>query len=298
MTVEFGIHLALNQAGAPALDRPAYYRQCLEVGADALKALWVSDHLQKGDADVLEAWTTIAYLAAFAPSYRVGNMVLGQGYRNPAMLAKMAATLQMLTGGKVVLGIGAGWQEDEYHAYGYPFPSAGQRIEQLSEAVEVIRTMWTSAPASYEGTYYTVQDAYCLPQPVPPPPILIGGQGPKLIRVAAEKADAWVWDAPLEMYQVPYQRLVHSCGEIGRELSEIKLIAEFDVYFPHDSADFPAPYWSGYEDLMTAPFGPTPADALGQIHPLVELGVSEFCVVFWDLETLRRFVQEIVPNFS
>lgn len=298
VTVEFGIHLALNQAGAPAPNRLAYYRQCLEIGEEALKALWVSDHLQNGDDDLLEAWTTIAYLAASAPSYRVGTMVLGQGYRNPALLAKMAATLQMLTDGKLVLGIGAGWQEDEYHAYGYPFPTARQRIEQLAEAIDVIRTMWTNAPASYAGRYYTVRDAYCLPHPVPAPPILIGGQGPKLIRVAAEKADAWVWDAPLEMYQAPYQRLVRSCGEIGRNLSEIKLVAEFEVYFPADSADFPAPYWSGYEDFMTAPFGPTPADALGQIDPLVELGVSEFCVAFWDLDTLRRFVHEVVPNFG
>src|SRR4051794_34334330 len=100
VSVEFGIHLAANAGGAPAPDRFAYYEQCLEIGAEALKALWVSDHLQKGDAGLPEGWTTIAYLAASAPSYRVGNMVLGQGYRNPALLAKMAATLQMLTGGR------------------------------------------------------------------------------------------------------------------------------------------------------------------------------------------------------
>jgi hypothetical protein len=97
---------------------------------------------------------------------------------------------------------------------------------------------------------------------------------------------------------VPYQRLVRSCGEIGRDLSEITLVAEFDAYFPRDSADFPAPSWSGYQDFMTAPLGPSPADALDQIHPLVELGVTEFCVAFWDLDTLRRFVQEVVPHFG
>jgi alkanesulfonate monooxygenase SsuD/methylene tetrahydromethanopterin reductase-like flavin-dependent oxidoreductase (luciferase family) len=233
-----------------------------------------------------------------APSYRVGNMVLGQGYRNPALLAKMAATLQVLTAGRFVLGIGAGWQEDEYLSYGYPFPRPGERIEQLGEAVDLIRTMWAGGPVTYEGKHYAVRDAYCEPRPSPLPPILIGGQGPKLLRVAAAKADAWVWDGPLEMYQPPFQRLVESCERIGRPLSDIKLVAEFDAYFPADRADFPEPQWSGYLDFMITPLGPTPADAHAQLMPLVELGVQEFCVAFWDLPTLRRFVDEVVPQFS
>lgn len=298
MTVEFGIHLAPNSVGSPVPDELGYYRQCLAIGEGALKALWVSDHLQKGDAGLLEGWTTMAYLAALAPSYRVGNMVLGQSYRNPALLAKMAVTLQTLTRGRFVLGLGAGWQEDEYLAYGYSFPRAGERIEQLAEAIDLIRAMWTTAPATYEGTHYAVHDAYCLPHPDPVPPILIGGQGPKLMRVAAQKADAWVWDGPLEMYRPPYERLVRSCAEIDRDLSQIKLVAEFDAYFPADQADFPDPYWSGYQDFMTTPLGPTPAEALAKIRPLVELGVSDFCIAFWDLATLRRFVDDVVPHFD
>jgi alkanesulfonate monooxygenase SsuD/methylene tetrahydromethanopterin reductase-like flavin-dependent oxidoreductase (luciferase family) len=117
------------------------------------------------------------------------------------------------------------------------------------------------------------------------------------MRVAAAKADAWVWDGPMEMYQPPYQRLVESCDEIGRPLSEIKLVAEFDAYFPHDRADYPEPQWSGYLDFMTSPLGPTPTEARDKLMPLVELGVQEFCVVFWDLHTLRRFVDELIPQF-
>src|SRR5664279_5954362 len=109
----------------------------------------------------------------------------------------------------------------------------------------------TSAPASYAGKHYVVRDAYCEPRPSPPPPILIGGGGPKLMRVAAAKADAWVWDGPLEIYQPPYQRLVDNCEQIGRPHSEIKL-AEFDAYFPADRADFPEPQPSGYLDFMTS----------------------------------------------
>jgi alkanesulfonate monooxygenase SsuD/methylene tetrahydromethanopterin reductase-like flavin-dependent oxidoreductase (luciferase family) len=298
MAVEFGIHLARNQVGEPAPDRLHYYRQCLEIGDGALRALWLSDHLQHGDAPLFEAWTTLSYVAALAPSYRVGNMVLGQSYRNPALLAKMAATLQALTSGKFVLGIGAGWQEDEYRSYNFPFPGGGERIEQLSEAIDLIRTMWTSAPATYEGNHYAVRDAYCEPRPDPQPPILVGGQGPKLMRVAAAKADAWVWDGPLEMYQQPYQRLVQSCEEIGRPLSDIKLVAEFDAYFPADGADFPEPRWSGYLDFMSAPLGPTPAEAHSELMRLVDIGVTEFCIYFWDQPTLHRFVDEVVPQFS
>jgi alkanesulfonate monooxygenase SsuD/methylene tetrahydromethanopterin reductase-like flavin-dependent oxidoreductase (luciferase family) len=245
MAVEFGIHLARNQVGDPAPDRLAYYRHCIEIGEGAMKALWVSDHLQNGDTPIYEAWTTLTYVAAMAPSYRVGNMVLGQSYRNPALLAKMAATLQDLTAGRLVLGIGAGWQEDEYVAYGFPYPSAGERIEQLGEVIDVLRTMWTQQPANYAGKHFAVHDAYCEPRPEPVPPILIGGQGPKLMRLAAAKADAWVWDGPREMYQPPYDRLVQACADLGRPLSEIKLVAEFDAYFPADRADFPEPEWSG-----------------------------------------------------
>ena len=298
MTVEFGIHLGMNSEGDPAPDRLAYYQQCLEISTGALKALWLSDHLQKGDAPVFEAWTTLSYLAALAPSYRVGNMVLGQSYRNPALLAKMAATLQSLTAGRLVLGIGAGWQEDEYTAYDFPYPRAGERIEQLSEAVDLIRAMWTSAPEHYEGRHYAVREAYCEPQPDPPPPILIGGQGPKLMRVAAAKADAWVWDGPLEMYQPPLRRLVDSCQQIGRPLSDIKLVAEFDAYFPANRADFPDPSWSGYLDFMTSPLGLSPAQARDELLRLVAVGVEEFCVYFHDLPTLQRFVDEVVPHFT
>jgi len=297
MLPDFGVHLALNQVGAPAPDRLAYYLQTLEIGEGGLSAMWVSDHLQSGERPVFEGWTALTYLAALAPSYRVGHMVLSQSYRNPALLAKMAATLQTLTGGRFVLGLGAGWQEDEYLAYGYPFPPASERIEQLGEVIDLLRVMWTGAPATYEGRHYRVRDAYCEPRPELVPPILVGGQGPKLMRLVAAKADAWHWDGPLELYRPPYDRLVRGCDELGRDISEIKLTAGFEVYFPPDRADFPEPYWSGYENFMVAPFGPTPAEAIDQIRPLVELGVSEFAVSFWDLDALCAFVDEVIPAF-
>jgi alkanesulfonate monooxygenase SsuD/methylene tetrahydromethanopterin reductase-like flavin-dependent oxidoreductase (luciferase family) len=298
MGLDFGIDLGMNQVGDRSADRLGYYRQCLQAGEGAFSAMWVSDHLQKGDAPVYEGWTTLTYLAALAPSYRAGHLVLSQSYRNPALLAKMAATLQALSGGRLVLGLGAGWQEDEYLSYGFPYPPAGTRIEQLGEAVDVVRAMWTQAPATYEGKHYQVRDAYCEPRPDPCPRILIGGQGAKVMRLVAEKADAWQWDGPLSLYQPPYDRLVRSCADLGRDLGEITLVAGFEAYFPHDAADFPEPSWSGYEDFMTTPFGPTPSDAIDEIRRLADLGVTEFTTWFWDLNTLRRFVDEVVPAFA
>ncbi|MFN2562706.1 MAG: LLM class flavin-dependent oxidoreductase [Jatrophihabitans sp.] len=295
MRLDFGVHLGLNQVGDPAPDRLAYYEQLLAIGEGALSALWVSDHLQKDDAPVLEAWTTLTYLAALAPSFRVGHLVLSQSYRNPALLAKMAATLQMLTGGRFVLGLGAGWQADEYHAYGFPFPSAGERIAQLGEAIDLIRAMWSGSPASYAGRHYRVEGAHCEPRPEPHPPILVGGQGQKVMRMVAEKADAWHWDGPIEIYRPPYDRLAAHCETIGRDISKIKLLAGIEVYFPADSADFPQPYWSGYENFMTTPFGPTPADAIAMMQPMIELGVTEFTVIFWDSQSARSFVDKVIP---
>lgn len=117
------------------------------------------------------------------------------------------------------------------------------------------------------------------------------------MHLVAAKADAWHWDGPIELYRPPYDRLAQSCDELQRGVDQIKLTAGFDTYFPRDRADFPEPYWSGYQDFMTTPFGPTPAEAIAQIEPLVELGVTEFAVAFWDLDTLRAFIDEVIPAF-
>jgi alkanesulfonate monooxygenase SsuD/methylene tetrahydromethanopterin reductase-like flavin-dependent oxidoreductase (luciferase family) len=295
--VEFGIHLYGAGDGETLAEATERNLEELAVGEGALTSLWVSDHVQYGPEPCFEGWTRLTYLAALAPSYRVGHLVLAHGFRNPALLAKMAATLQHLTGGRLVLGLGAGWDEAEYTAYDLPFPSPGTRIAQLGEAIDLMRAMWTSLPASYTGATYRVADAYCSPPPDPVPPILIGGQGPKLMRLAAEKADMWVWDYPYEMYRAPYDRLVTSCAEIGRPLSEIRLVCEAAVEFPDDPADFPEPEPSGYLDFMVEFLGPTPRDAVEQLKPIVDLGVAEIIVGTRDRTTIRRFVEEVVPAF-
>src|SRR5437667_9808326 len=124
------------------------YRSSLERLPAEFSTIWVDDHLQFQDRRVLEGWTRLTYLAAAFPRFRYGHLVLSQSFRNPALLAKMGATLQELTGGRFILGLGAGWHEEEYRAFGYEYPSGGARVAQLAEAIEVIRAMRTQAPAT------------------------------------------------------------------------------------------------------------------------------------------------------
>jgi alkanesulfonate monooxygenase SsuD/methylene tetrahydromethanopterin reductase-like flavin-dependent oxidoreductase (luciferase family) len=193
--VDFGISLGLPAAEDMG-DRHAYYRDVLRRGEGWFTSAWLSDHLMKDNSPTLEGWTALAFLAAEFPAYAFGNLVLSQSFRNPALLAKMAVTLHYLTGGRLILGIGAGWQADEYLAYGYPYPSAGTRVEQLDEAIDVLRAMWSQSPASYEGRHYHIRNAYCEPRPATPIQILVGGHRPKLMRIVAQKADIWQWDDP------------------------------------------------------------------------------------------------------
>ena len=307
MPVEFGISL-LPPSTDTFDDRHAWFLELLPRGEGAFSSAWYPDHLMSGAVPRLEAWTAITYLAAEAPTYRFGNLVLSQSYRNPALLAKMASTLQYLTGGRLILGIGAGWQADEYAAYDYPYPSAGVRVAQLAEAIDVLRAMWTESPATYEGEHYRVRNAYCEPRPTVPIPILVGGRRPKFMRVAAEKADIWQWDGPIERWRLPYDLLVANCSEIGRPLDSITLSTFGEVYFPSNPADFPEEMPLGYTDPAKDPsgafaeerdwiLGPTPEAAIESLRPLVELGLGQATCYFWDRRSLDLFIREVIPAF-
>ena len=215
------------------VDELDHIRTILESAPPAFTTVWISDHLQFDDDPVDEGWTKLTYLAAAFPRFTYGHLVLCQSYRNPALLAKMAATLQHLTGGRFILGLGAGWHDEEYHAYGFDFPRAGVRVAQLAETIEVVRAMWTQSPATYHGEYFHVENAYCEPRPDPPIPIMVGTNGPKALAVTARLADWWNWDGPWDlMYEKPYETLKAACEAIGRPVSEIKLTSGIDVSLP------------------------------------------------------------------
>lgn len=159
-------------------------------------SVWIADHFYGFDADkkegFLEAWTTLTWLAAKFPDVMLCHHVLGHGYRNPALTAKMASTLQVLSGGRFMLGIGGGWREDEYRAYGYDFPAPAVRLRQLEEVVQICRLMWTEEHPTFHGTYFRIDDAAATPRPEVVPPICIGSSGEKIgLPIVGRHADMW-----------------------------------------------------------------------------------------------------------
>ena len=275
-----------------------HYRSVLERLPEQFSTIWISDHLQFGASPRMEGWTLLTYLAAAFPRFRYGHLVLAQSFRNPALLAKMAASLQALTKGRFILGLGAGWHEEEYRAYNFPYPSGGVRVAQLAEAMEVCHAMWTDAPATYHGTHYQVEGAYCEPRPDPPIPIMVGTNGPKALAVTARLADWWNWDGPWEqVYRQPYETLQARCEEIGRPFAEITLTAGLTVSMPDDPAAFEPTYEHGFYPGQVFPvLGPTPDDVIREIERLVDVGVAHFQVASEDERTLDRFITEVVPR--
>jgi len=257
--------------------------------------LWFDDHFMKDGAPLLESWTTLAYLAGKYPAFKLGTAVLSQSYRNPALLAKMMSSLQFLTGGRYIAGIGAGWKEDEYLAYGYEFPPLKTRFDQLEEVLLILRAMWHNSPATFKGKYHQIEEADCEPLPSPPPPLLIGGGGEKrTLRLVAQYAD-WM-NLPFatpDVFRHKLQVLRRHCDDVGRNMDDIKKTAWLYLYITPDGAE-PAPI-SGDRFVM---YG-TPARIGEQLQEYVDLGVEHFMLRFVDFPELHgaeSFVSHVAPH--
>ena len=193
--------------------------------------LWVSDHLLLNkDAvatDCLEAWTLLAALARDTEGIRIGPMVSAQSYRNPALLAKMAAGLDHMSDGRLEFGLGAGWKEVEYRQYGYDFPEPGIRVTQLVETLEICTRLWRDERATYQGRHYRIVDAVASPKPLQRPlPIWIGGTKPRVMRIAAKYAHWFNMSSPSTSVdeRVPQLRagLADACAAVGRDPATLR----------------------------------------------------------------------------
>ena len=278
MTVEFGLSLP----SGPPKDRIDQFLLGLEETLPALQghiaSLWMTDHFFWGDEPTYEAWTVIAYLAARWPQFKIGPIVLGQSYRNPALMAKMGATLQALSQGNFIMAVGAGWKEDEYHAYGYPYPRAGTRVEQLADTLEIIKRMWTEpGPVSYQGTHYSITNAYCEPRPNPVPPLLVGGGGNKTMLVAAQYADWWnIPDANFTDYKAKVHLLHQHCRTLGRDPASLRLTWFGRLAVGRTEAEA-LQRGSGQWTPQNAFVG-TAVQVVEQMRQFVDLGVDYFMV--------------------
>lgn len=230
MKIKFGVTIdaapeMLFKADYATINKMAV--QCERLG---YYSLWVMDHLtwgRGGEGAVFEAWTLLSALATEIKKMRLGTMVACNSFRNPALTAKIAATLDVISNGRVILGYGAGWKRDEYEAYGFPFPKPSVRVRQMREGVAIIKKLWTGETASFEGAFYNIKDAVCRPKPIqkPHPPIIIGGGGEKYtLKASAELGDGWnIWDAPLERYKRKVDILTRYCDELGRSIEDLEL---------------------------------------------------------------------------
>jgi alkanesulfonate monooxygenase SsuD/methylene tetrahydromethanopterin reductase-like flavin-dependent oxidoreductase (luciferase family) len=271
-------------------------------------SVWVDDHMmpwaewQSNDTPYIECTTTIAYFAAAYPTLKFGASVLCQSYRNPGLLAKTAANLQLLTGGRFLFGIGAGWMEEEYQAYNFDFPKPSVRIAQLEEAVQIVKKLWTESPASFQGTYYRIQNAYCEPRPDPVPPLLIGGGGEQLtLRVVAKHADWWnIPGGTYKNYARKLEVLRGHCAAVGRDYDEIvktwsaEAVAVAGTESQAQRIEAASPY---SQDSIVG----TPAQVAEQLQAFVDLGVRVLIVRpldFPNTEGIKMFAQEVMPRLS
>jgi F420-dependent oxidoreductase-like protein len=274
-------------------------------------SLWLADHMwARGlpDVDHLEIWTALSALAARTTRLRLGSLVLCNSYRNPALVAKMAASLDQISAGRLELGMGAGWMDEEYRGYGYNFPSVRVRIEQLEEGLEVMRRLFTESRATFQGKYYALDDAPNNPKPRqrPWPPITIGGGGErKLLRLVARYADRW--NCPMNAAaELPHKlEVLHShCADVGRDPTAITVSEQVIVVLGKDAADL-AQRWTmakqllgGFADLEAIAVRGTPQQVVAGLRAKVERGVRLFTVMFGDfapVETIRLFGESVIP---
>ena len=264
--------------------------------------LWMPDHLQYGANKVAEGWTLLTWALARYPDKRCGHEVLCNSFRNPAHLAKMAATAQALSGGRVILGIGAGWNEEEYRTYGFPYPPARIRIAQLAEAIELIRRMWAGAPAEYQGEHYQISGAYCEPRPNPVPPVIVGGSGEKyLLRVVAGHADWWnyVWKGP-DAYAHKQEVLKAHCRDVGRDYDTIEQVVRVGILIAENEREVEglkrSPSIRSLNDIQIVG---TPAQVTETMQGIVKQGARRLTVNFADVprpEGTWLFASTVLPH--
>ena len=279
-----------------------------------LHSLWLADHMwARGmrDVDHLEIWTALTALAARTTRVRLGSLVLCNSYRSPALVAKMAASFDAISKGRLELGIGAGWMEEEYRGYGYNFGPVSRRIEQLDEGLDVIKRLFTERRATFQGKYYALDDAPNNPKPVqqPHPPITIGGAGERLLlRVVAKHADRWncPMNAAADMAH-KLEILRSHCAEVGRDPATITVSEQTIVVLGKDDADFKmrwgmaTQFLGGFADVVAVAVRGTPDQVVEGLRAKVERGVRLFTIMFGDLapaDTIRLFGEKVAPHLS
>jgi F420-dependent oxidoreductase-like protein len=306
-----------------ALDWETTKRAILRAEALGFDAAWAPDHLLLGrDNAEYECWTLLSAIAGFTDDINVGSLVLCNDYRNPALLAKMAATLDVVSEGRLELGLGAGWHEQEYDAYGWQYRDGFERLMRLDEAIRVIKRMWDAGSdgASFDGDHYRIEDAPCAPPPVqePHPPILVGGTGEEVtLKLVAKHADVWntdVFNGDLGTLEHKIDVIEDHCATVDRDPAEIEYSWDGHVVCTRDEDKYerlmdlmtPIQFEEEYTDQPDVTrenadeyfmLG-TPEECAEAIEERIEAGVTKF--QFWfvdypDLSGMELFADEVMP---
>lgn len=289
------------------------------------ESVWVYDHMHTSPLTsseaTHEAWSLMSALGAVTSRLRLGQMCTCLGYRNPALLAKIAATVDHISDGRVEMGIGAGWYEHEWRAYGYGFPSAGERLEMLDEGVRIMREAWARGVVSLEGEHYRVDGAIVQPQPLQPggiPVWIAGGGERKTLRIAARYADYTNFDGTPDGFAHKAEVLRGHCADLGRDPSEITMTANYNVAIGETEKEV-ADRLASLRDRMARHVGADEADrqlgayrglpGVGTPEQIVEklialrdlgmdYGIFYFPEIATDTSGLELFEREVVPALS
>lgn len=309
MTARVGFSVQTPVEGTTFAALARHWQRAEELGYDAA---WLDDHFYgvatPPSDNSLECWTLMAALARETSRLRFGALVTCNNYRHPPLLAKMAATLDHLSDGRLEFGLGAGWYEHEYIAYGYDFPPIGTRLAQLDEALQICRLMWTEERATFHGRHYRAEKAWCNPKPVqrPHPPIMIGGGGEKvLLRIVAQYADRWNFGGPVEEFRHKIGVLERHCAALGRDPQGIEKTWFGNILIEPDAARLEERLAKratrGHGDAygLNAMIG-TPEQIAARIRQYVAVGVTHFIAMFGRVERLgatELFAREVMPAF-
>lgn len=287
------------------------------------ESLWVYDHFHTVPVPTqevtYEAWTLMAALAATTDSVRLGQMCTCNSYRPPSYLAKVAASIDVISGGRLEMGIGAGWYEHEYDGYGYEFPKPSVRIGMLREGVEIMQRMWQQDEVTYEGKYYNLKGAICQPKPVQEPhiPFWIAGGGEQLtLNVAARYASYTNFATSVEEFVHKSAILRGHCEDVGTEFGSIVRSSNFNViceetesavvdrieWIKDHHRPFVSPDRLERVESLFREFAGTPEQLVAKLRPWVEAGmtygIAYFAEAAYDTAGLERFAREVAPAFS
>ena len=304
--VKFGV--TLPQWGATWSGAKDVALLAESVGFDSV---WVADHmLAVGGDDPLEAWTEMSAVAAVTRRIEIGFLVLCNSYRHPPMLAKMAATFDHISDGRLILGYGAGWHVQEYEAYGYEYPSMRTRLEQLEEGLQVLKRMWTEESPTFHGVHYHIENARCWPPTVrkPHPPILVGGAGEKiLLKIVARYADIWNNLGAFHGQVAEKANVLRAhCERVGRNFDEIEISQQTlgAIGSSKDEARRRTEEVMSEIGFLTSapelcPTG-TPDEIVARLRKSIDLGITSFVISFGrhaTADSLELFGKEVIPAF-